>query len=51
VLFGARPRLFVLEIILFAKHKHDDVGVLFNRARLSKIRKLRPLFVAAFDHA
>ena len=36
VLFGARPGLFVLEIILFAIDEHDDVGVLFDRAYFTK---------------
>ena len=42
-------RLVLLQIIFLTKDKHDDVSVLFNRARLPQVRELWALVVPIFD--
>ena len=51
VLRRARLRLARLQIIFLAEHEHHDVGVLFDRAGFTQIRKDRPFVVAIVDAA
>src|SRR6476646_10646063 len=43
MLFAARPRLLVAQVIFLAEHEQHDVGVLLDRTGFAKVRKLRPL--------
>src|SRR4029078_6214426 len=49
VLFGARPRLLVAQVVFFAEHEKPNVGVLFDRSRFRQSRELRMLVVAVLD--
>ena len=49
VLFGARPRLLVAEVVFLAEHEQHHVGVLLDRAGFTQVRKLRALVVAVLD--
>ena len=42
-------RLGPRQVILLAENKHDDVGVLLDRAGFTQIRQLRPLVLALLD--
>jgi hypothetical protein len=46
--FGAAFEVgIVLLIDLFAENEHDDVGVLFNRARFAQVRELWTMIASA----
>ena len=44
-------RLGALNIILFAEHEHDDVGVLLDGARFAQVGELRALVLAVLHRA
>ena len=44
-------RLCTFNIVLFAVHEHDHVGVLFDGARFAQVRELRPLVLAVLNCA
>src|SRR3954470_181561 len=49
MLFRARARFLVLQVVLLAEDKQHDVCVLLDRSRLAQVGKLRALVVAALD--
>ncbi len=49
VFFGALARLGAAQVVAFAVHEHDAVGVLLDRARFPQVGQLRPLVLALLD--